>query len=251
MHILLTNDDGILAPGLLALWEALTEEHRVRVVAPETEQSAVGHSITLADPIRVKEIKRNGDFFGQAISGTPADCVRLGVGEFIDRKPDLVVSGINLGANVGVNVLYSGTVSAATEAAMLDLPAIAVSLDTFTEPDFSPAARFITRLVKKIPDMNLARGVALNVNIPHRQENLIKGVAWAGQSMAVPGEVFHRRVDPRGKTYYWRGTEVPPRNLSPHSDYALLDRGYITITPIQYDMSHHSELHRLDALHLF
>ena len=155
MKILLTNDDGIYAKGIEVLHEQLVNDHEVVVVAPETEQSAVGHAITLTDPLRVKPINRNGVFFGHAVKGTPADCVKLAINELIKPAPELVVSGINLGANVGINVIYSGTVSAATEGTILGLPAIAVYINTFRDPDFEPAARFIRSLIQQVGEYGL------------------------------------------------------------------------------------------------
>jgi 5'-nucleotidase len=250
MNILLTNDDGIFAPGLLALYTTLSDRHQIYVVAPESEQSAVGHSITLADPIRVKEVKRNGTAFGLALTGTPADCVRIGAGELMPVSPDLVVSGINRGANVGINILYSGTVSAATEAAILGIPAVAVSLNTYTDPDFSNAAKFTQKLVDTIPELNLESGTSLNVNVPNLSEQKIKGVRIAPQFLLPSGETFERRQDPRGNVYYWRGAEIPPENPAPDSDFALLHQGYITVTPLKHDMTHTKELNRLLNTHI-
>ncbi|MBF0527665.1 MAG: 5'/3'-nucleotidase SurE [Deltaproteobacteria bacterium] len=245
MNILLTNDDGIHAPGLLALHQVLRREHQVLVVAPESEQSAVGHSITLVDPIRVKEIRREGYFFGYALSGTPADCVRIGVAELMPRRPDLVVSGINLGANVGINILYSGTVSAATEAAILGLWSVAFSLDTYTSPHYERPADFAAKLVSQVPGMRPAPGTALNVNIPAVEWTRVKGVTWSRQSLCASDEEFTRRFDPRGNTYYWRGKEIPPAVADPESDFALLAKGFITITPLRFDLTYHAELERL------
>ena len=245
MNILLTNDDGIFAPGLLALYNVLSDQHHVFVVAPESEQSAVGHSITLADPIRVKEVKRNGNAFGLALTGTPADCVRVGAGELMPVAPDLVLSGINRGANVGINILYSGTVSAATEAAILGIPAVAISLNTYTDPDFSAAANFTRKLTDHLPALHLEPGISLNVNVPNLPESHILGVRIVPQFLLPSGETFERRQDPRGNVYYWRGAEIPPPNPTPDSDYALLHQGYITVTPLKHDMTHPGELTRL------
>ena len=245
MNILLTNDDGIHAPGLLALFATLSRDHQVWVVAPESEQSAVGHSITLADPIKMKKIRKNGQFLGYALSGTPADCVRIGVGELMDSPPDLVISGINLGANVGINILYSGTVSAATEAAILGLKAMAFSLDTFLDPDFTYTAELARKLIDRLPELELRPGLSLNINVPSRPRDRIQGVAWTSQSLAAAGEVFVRRVDPRNNTYFWRGREIAPDQVHPDSDYALLNQGYVTITPIRYDFTDHEEVARL------
>jgi 5'-nucleotidase len=245
MIILLTNDDGIHAPGLLALHSNLSRDHQVWVVAPESEQSAVGHSITLADPIKMKKIRKNGELYGYALSGTPADCVRVGVSELMDIPPDLVISGINLGANVGINILYSGTVSAATEAAVLGVKAMAFSLDTFVDPDFTYTAELAGKMIDLLPDLELTSGLSLNINVPARPRDRILGVAWANQSLAAAGEVFVQRVDPRNNTYYWRGREIAPDRIQPDSDYALLSQGYVTITPIRYDLTHHEEVSRL------
>ncbi|MBW2621717.1 MAG: 5'/3'-nucleotidase SurE [Deltaproteobacteria bacterium] len=237
MNILLTNDDGIHAPGLLALYRKFRPNHEVSVAAPEVEQSAVGHAITLADPIRVKEIHNDGEFFGYSVNGTPADCVKLALAELLKTRPDVVISGINLGANVGINLLYSGTVSAATEAAILNLPALAVSLDTFTNPDFSYAAEFTRRLVEKLPEMNIPRRVSLNINIPSVSRSRITKVAWVRQGQTVAGENFIRRKDPRGNVYYWQGQEVLPPDLEEDTDINLLRNGMIT---------HYDELSRLE-----
>ena len=248
MNILITNDDGIYADGLLALYNALKTEHNVFVAAPELEQSAVGHSITLADPIRVKKIRRNGDFFGYALSGAPADCVRLGVGELMDARPDMVISGVNQGANVGINILYSGTVSAATEAAILGLPGIAVSLDSFQNPDFSYAAETARLLVADFPKLRLAPGIALNVNVPALPREQIKGIRWAPQCLVPSGEEFTRRKDPRGNVYYWRGKEIKPDRIGEETDFYLLNQGFITITPLCCDLTHEEELTRLSNM---
>jgi len=245
MNILLTNDDGIHAPGLRALHKSLSLDHRVFIVAPEMEQSAVGHSITLTNPIRVKEIYNNSEFFGYAISGTPADCIKVALADLLEVKPDAVVSGINLGANVGINLLYSGTVSAATEAAMLGLPAIAVSLDTYANPDFTHAADFTRRLTQQLTGLNLVQHVCLNVNVPSVPRNQVRGVAWVKQNQIGVKENFTRRLDPRGNIYYWQGGENSPSNLDPDSDVNLLAQKMITITPIKYDLTHHEELVRL------
>ncbi|MBU2548586.1 MAG: 5'/3'-nucleotidase SurE [Proteobacteria bacterium] len=250
MNILLTNDDGIHAPGLAALVRTLASEHEVFVAAPEYEQSAVGHAITLADPIKVKPISKNGEFFGYALGGTPADCVKLASCELMDRRPDLVVSGINLGANVGINLLYSGTVSAATEAAILGLPALAISLDTFRDPDFSSAADLARRLAAKLPELAIPPGVSLNVNVPALPAAEIKGLAWARQGQTPFGERFTRRIDPRGNVYYWRGSERSTQAARPDSDYALLAQGYATITPLRHDLTHHRELIRLKNINI-
>ncbi len=250
MRILLTNDDGVYAPGLAALHGALRGEHQVYVVAPETEQSAVGHAITLAEPIRVRRLGPRTGFDGWAVSGTPADCVKLAVNELLKVKPELVISGINRGANVGVNLLYSGTVSAATEAAILGIQAIAVSLNTHAEADYSTAARFAAHLVGELPRLPLPSLVPLNVNVPDLPRDRIKGVVFTRQSQARLVERFIQRQDPRGQTYYWQAGETMGRENGLKTDYAALQAGYVTITPVRHDLTHGPALEALDQAEL-
>jgi 5'-nucleotidase len=245
LHILLTNDDGIHAPGLWAIYQTLQQEHQVEVVAPESEQSAVGHAISLLNPLRVKKVRRNGMFFGWAVSGTPADCVKIAIAEILPQRPDLVVSGINLGSNVGINVLYSGTVSAATEAAIMGIRSMAVSLSTYKEPDFGVAARFAARLVLELPRSNLPEGVCLNVNVPSLPENQIKGVRLTRQEDGVLVERYERRVDPRENIYYWLAGINSHRQSVPGTDFWAVENGYISITPIHHDLTHYACLEML------
>lgn len=247
MFILLTNDDGIYAPGLWAIHQTLQQEHQVAVVAPESEQSAVGHAISLLTPLRVKKVRKNGMFFGWAVSGTPADCVKIAMAEILPQKPDLVVSGINLGSNVGINVLYSGTVSAATEAAIMGIRSMAVSLSTYREPDFGVAARFAARLAQDLPRLQLPQGVCLNVNVPSLPENQIKGVLLTRQEDGVLVERYERRVDPRENIYYWLAGINSRRHLEPGTDYWAIENGYISITPIHHDLTHYACLEMLSG----
>ncbi len=250
MRLLLTNDDGVYAPGLAALHAALAGEHEVVVVAPETEQSAVGHAITLADPIRVRRLGPRTGFDGWAITGTPADCVKLAVSELLPQAPDLVVSGINLGANVGVNLLYSGTVSAATEAAILGLPGVAYSLGTLKDPDFAYAASLAAHLVGLYPSLGVPRHVPLNVNVPALPAHKIKGIRFTRQSGARLVERFLRRSDPRGHIYYWQAGETMGTEGDLDTDYPALLAGYVTITPVRHDLTHDEILSRLGGLDL-
>ncbi len=251
MRVLLTNDDGVYAPGLSALHAALNGDHELTVVAPETEQSAVGHAITLADPIRVRRLGPRNGLSGWAVNGTPADCVKLAVNELLPQKPELVISGINKGGNVGVNLLYSGTVSAATEAAILGMQGIAVSLNTHTEADFSFAARFVAHLVSKLPELPVSPHAALNVNVPALPQDQIKGVVFTQQSQARLVERFIQREDPRGQTYYWQAGETMKRDGGRETDYSALEEGYVTITPVRHDLTNRKSLaelrkHKLD-----
>jgi 5'-nucleotidase len=245
MQILLTNDDGIHAPGLFALYDALKSDHEVHIVAPETEVSAVGHAITLTSPIRVQEVRKNGLFFGHAVKGTPADCVKIAVQELLGAPPDVVLSGINVGANVGVNILYSGTVSAATEGAFLGIRSAAISLAALKDPDFRFAARFSREIIRFMTESDLSDGTALNVNIPAVPPGDIKGVVLARQGTSRFEERFERRSDPRGHVYYWLMGETFIENGNPHNDSVALKQNHITITPIHYDLTCERELKRL------
>lgn len=245
MRILLTNDDGIYAKGIEVLHEHLSKDHDVVVVAPETEQSAVGHAITLTDPLRVKSINRNGAFFGYAVKGTPADCVKLAINELMNPPPDLVVSGINLGANVGINVIYSGTVSAATEGTILGVPAIAVSINTFSDPDFRPAARFARLLVRQVKEHGLPPHTSLNVNVPAISESKIRGVRVTRQGITRFVEKFDRRIDPRENVYYWQCGSTPPLEEDGDTDASALANDCISITPIQHDLTNYDFLESL------
>jgi len=243
VNLLLTNDDGIYARGLSALREELSKDANCLVVAPETEQSAVGHAITLSRPLMVRRAKKNGSFWGFAVSGTPADCVKIGVRELAEQPIDLVVSGINLGANVGINVIYSGTVSAATEGAILGVPSMAISLDTHHDADFSFAARFARRLARFMIEANPLRNIPLNINIPAIPEKDIRGIAVVKQGRARLMENYEKRVDPRDNIYYWLAGETQlPEKEELDSDACALRKGMITITPIYYDLTRHDAL---------
>jgi len=237
LKILLTNDDGIYSLGLCALYEAFVQAgHQVTVVAPEGEKSAVGHAITLTDPIKVKQIFRSGKEFGWAINGTPADCVKLGVNTLLSERPDLVISGINPGANVGINVLYSGTVSAATEAAIMGIKSIAVSIDTFIDPEYCLAAFYVKDLANWFHNIE-TRCMALNVNIPAIPANKIAGIKVTAQNLQSFDEKFEKRKDPRGNLYFWQCTSAIKDIKEHDSDLAWLKKGFITITPLKFDLT--------------
>ena len=250
MRILLTNDDGIHAPGLLELHNALKSDYDLDVVAPESEMSAVGHAITLDSPLRVKEVRRDGIFFGYAVAGTPADCVKIALRELLERPPDIILSGINLGANVGVNVLYSGTVSAATEGAFLGVRSAAISLNTRKDPDFRFAAQFCKELVGFMIKNGQREGTALNVNIPAVPPDNILGVCFARQGTGRFLERFERRNDPRGNVYYWLAAEGIVENDDPETDVMALRENKITITPISYNLTSEEEMERLQSCQL-
>lgn len=246
MRFLLTNDDGIYAKGLSALYKELSKEADCLIVAPETEQSAVGHAITISRPLMVRRATKNSNFLGYAVCGTPADCVKIGITELSDKPVDMVVSGINRGGNAGINVLYSGTVSAATEGAILGFPALAVSLDTHKEADFTYAAKFarkMTRLV--LSNRGKLRGSAINVNIPCIPREKIKGVVVVRQARSNIVETFEKRVDPRENIYYWFAGESQSARKEKDTDVGALASGFITITPIQHDLTRYELLDTL------
>lgn len=247
MNILLTNDDGIYSEGILALRDALSEVGEVTVVAPDTERSAVGHAITISDPLRVKDAYRRMKYFGQAVSGTPADCVKIAVRSILKKKPDLVVSGINLGPNTGFSVLYSGTVSGATEGAILGIPSIAVSLGTFSNPDFTYAGSFAAKIARVIHEKGLPEGTLLNVNVPALEESAIKGVKITKQGKTPIIESFEKRVDPRNHTYYWLAGEVMDLKGETDTDILALKEGYISITPLKWDMTDNAFMRELET----
>jgi 5'-nucleotidase len=246
MNILLTNDDGIHAEGLWALDKALSGQHRTTVVAPDMERSAVGHSITLIHPLRVNRVQTNGGL-GYAVSGTPADCVKLAVLEIMRARPDMVVSGINPGPNVGINLNYSGTVSAAKEAALMGIPAIAVSQNRNPDKEYSVAADFVGILITKILENGLPTGTFLNVNVPACPPDQIKGIRITRQGISRLEEVFHRRTDPRSQTYYWQGVETQIYDQDPDTDGAALHGNHISITPVQCDMTDYQAMEQLKS----
>jgi len=246
MEILITNDDGIYAEGIAILVSALKKLGNITVVAPDTQRSAVGHAITIVDPLRVREARRNGRFFGYATSGTPADCVKLAIKTLMKKRPDLVVSGINLGANTGYNILYSGTVSGATEGALLGIPSLAVSLATFTKPDFSAAAAFSVKIAAAMKKHHLPAGTLLNVNVPAIPASKIKGARVTNQSRTSFNDWFDMRKDPHGQIYYWMDGDFKPKDSDASSDLNAVKAGYISITPIQFDLTDYKFITELE-----
>lgn len=241
-RILVTNDDGIHAPGIRELARALRPLGQVTIVAPDSERSAVGHAITLSDPIKMRAVRDDERLLGYAVGGTPADSVKLAVCALLRRRPDLVVSGINLGPNAGIAILYSGTVSAATEGTLLDIPSMAVSLNTYSEPLWATAARAAAELAGRLLRHPLPRGVLLNVNVPNLPWERIRGYAAAPMARSRFVEVFHRRRDPRGNLYFWMDGYLETDEPNTASDMKLLSEGWITLTPVHFDLTHTSTL---------
>jgi len=245
MLTLLTNDDGIFAPGLAAMERVLRRLGDVIVVAPSTEQSGVGHAITFLTPLTAKEVFEGGCRRGWSVDGSPADAVKLGISEFCPRRPDLVVSGINSGLNAGINVLYSGTVAAAIEGAFFGITSIATSLEFDEHADYDRAAEIAGDVIVALLDRKPPAGSLYNVNIPTQALGGPARLRVVPMSIARYGEAFERRVDPRGRAYYW-ATNDPPPPPSPHeSDVTALADGAVTLTPLDYDLTHRASI---DAL---
>lgn len=246
MNILVTNDDGIDSPGIYALAQALRDVGNVVVVAPDRQQSAVGHALTVNSPLRATPFHRDNEFFGLAVDGTPADCVKLGLSTLIQEPIDLIVSGINFGYNTAINVLYSGTVSAATEGVMLGIPSIAVSLGSFSwDASCQVAAETARYLASVYFDLGIPAGTVLNVNVPDVAAERIRGMKVTKQGHGEWIDTYERRLDPMGKEYYWiKGTY---RNLDGDalSDDVAVEDGFIAVTPITFKLTDHATFQRL------
>jgi 5'-nucleotidase len=239
MHILVTNDDGITAPGLLALVQEMRRIGKVSILAPDRNWSASGHVKTMHRPLRVKEITLADGSSAWASDGAPSDCVALGLLGYIPEKIDLVVSGINPNANIGHDVTYSGTVTAAMEAAIGGVPGIAFSLHTPVDfqgsLDFAPAARIAHRIISKVIKDGKLKDLLLNVNIPYLPDDEIKGILVTRQGLRVYRDRLDQRQDPRGKPYYWIGGDAP--TAIPDEDFGALEQGYVSVTPLQLDLT--------------
>lgn len=241
MKILITNDDGYQAPGIRALFNALKSDHEVTLAAPDREKSAVGHGITLHTPLKHQKVSLGHDGVGHAVAGTPADCVKLALFDICDKKPDLVISGINAGSNTGININYSGTVGAAREAAINKIPAIAVSIQFGEIMDFKGVAAYTASILDKAMDLNLPPGVFLNVNAPAIPVDRIEGTKITSQADNNLADVFDCRRDPRNRTYYWYAPMTPEVPCTGSDNNALLEK-YISITPLQCDMTAHTAM---------
>lgn len=238
LQILLTNDDGIYAPGLAALERALAALGDVCVVAPATEQSGVGHSITFLQPLICQEVYDGQRRRGWAVEGSPADCVKIGVAEFCPRRPDLVVSGINGGLNAGINVLYSGTVAAAIEGAFFEITSVAVSLEYAEHSNFDAAAELALGVIRQILQRKRPVSQLFNLNIPQRALDRPAGLRVVPMGVARYGENFEKRKDPRGRSYYWATNDPPPPHGAHETDLSALAKGFVTLTPLNFDLTH-------------
>jgi len=252
MRILLTNDDGIYAPGLRALREQLLPLGQVTVVAPATEQSATGHSVTLLTPLLVNQIfeEAHGEkqFLGWAVEGRPADCVKLALLELLPDPPDVIISGMNAGSNAGINVLYSGTVAAAIEGAFYRNTAIACSLEYDKRiNDYAKGAAYCVQVIRQILATKPPGGSLFNVNVPVLERGPIRGVRVVPQNVTPYREAFDRRVNPRGRTYFWTSSEFHCPEPHPDTDVAALAEQYITVTPLKFDLTDYARLEALAA----
>ena len=236
-NILVSNDDGIDAPGIWALAQELKKIANVTVVAPDKQQSAVGHAITMNYPLRAIPFRKNNELFGYAVEGTPADAVKLGVQFLLKEPPDMIISGINHGSNTAINIIYSGTVSAATEGMILGIPSIAVSLTTYGEPDFSYSAKFAARLALLVAEKGLPEGTLLNVNVPAVSENQIKGVMLTKQGSSKWDDTFDVRRDPANREYFWLTGKMEVTDSDADADQIAIQNHFVSITPIHYELT--------------
>lgn len=247
--ILVSNDDGVDAAGLAALTAAMTELGDVYVVAPLYEQSAVGHAITVRDPVRARSVGLGieGAVDAYGVQGTPADCVKLAVNQLLPRRPDLVVSGINRGPNTAVNVIYSGTVSAATEASILGIDSMAISLCNWEGGDYAPSQDVAALVARRILARGLPPGILLNVNVPAVPREEIRGIVATRQARSRWKESFHQRVDPNNQPYYWLTGTFENLDEGEDTDIQAIENGYVSVTPIHYDLTAHDFLDQLSG----
>ena len=241
--ILISNDDGIHAPGIMALHKAVAGLGKAIVVAPATEQSGTGHSITVSNPLKIRKQKFDGQFEGYAITGTPADSVKIAASVLLKAPPHLLVSGINLGPNAGISVIYSGTVSAAIEGTILDIPSVAFSLDTFNDPIWDTAARVARLVAAQVLKKGIPSGVMLNVNIPNLPLEKIKGIVITRVAHSRFSEIFHRRTMPRGGgDYYWMDGDLTTLEDTKGTDVQAIRDGFVSITPVGFDLTNRAAM---------
>jgi 5'-nucleotidase len=245
--IFITNDDSLIAKGIASLVEAARPFGDIVVIAPDKPQSGMGHAITIHDPIRLFSSSVFEGIETYSCSGTPVDCVKLGIYEILHRKPDLLLSGINHGANTSTNVLYSGTMSAAVEGAMEHIPSIGFSLDSFDrQADFSAAIKVAQTIIPNVLKNGLPQGVCLNVNIPDVTVSRLKGIKDCRQAYAFWEDRFDKRVDPFGNTYYWLTGAFDPQEWKEDTDLHAISEGWASVVPTQFDLTAHSAIHTLN-----
>lgn len=247
--ILVTNDDGFTAPGIQNLVEAVKDLGKVVVVAPDKPQSGMGHAITIGQPLRLQKVHSFGDIEAYSCTGTPVDCVKLAVDKVLHRKPDLCLSGVNHGANHSINVIYSGTMSAAVEAAIESIPSVGFSLlDYSIEADFAGARKYARMIVEKMLATPMDQHTVLNVNIPALPPSLLKGIKICRQAYAKYEEDFIERQDPHGRMYYWLTGEFVNFDKGKDTDVWALANGYVSVVPVQFDLTHYAQKDKLKKL---
>lgn len=247
--ILVTNDDGISAPGIRALISVMAEIGDVLVVAPDSPQSAMGHAITINNTLHLNKIsEENAQITEYSCSGTPVDCVKMAVNEILKRKPDLCVSGINHGSNSSINVIYSGTMSAAVEAGIEGIPAVGFSLlDYNWNADFEQIKPFIKKIALQVLQNGLTEGTVLNVNFPKLKTEEIKGIKICRQAKAIWEEKFDKRITPTGREYYWLSGEFVNLDKGEDTDEWALAHNYISVVPVQFDLTAHHTMAQLNT----
>lgn len=247
--ILVTNDDGITAPGLRSLVEAMQKIGEVVVVAPDSPQSGMGHAITIGRPLRMDKVEMHGEFLGYQCSGTPVDCVKLAVNKVLHRKPDLCVSGINHGSNSSINVIYSGTMSAAMEGAIEGIPSIGFSLNNYSHnADFSASVHYSRIIARNILRHGLPVNTLINVNLPDLPLTKIKGIKICRQALAKWEEEFDEREDPRKRPYYWLTGKFINYDKGDDTDEWALKNGYVSVVPVLFDFTAHHAFQHLNKI---
>ena len=248
MKILITNDDGIFSSGIYALWEVAKEFGSVYVVAPNSQKSATGHSITISKPLFVDKIKRRNGFEGTSVTGSPADCVKFGLKKILSDAPDLILSGINLGSNLGNNIIYSGTVAAAIEGAMQNIPSIAFSIDSFNPKSFDTSKYIIRQIINLAVENGINKNFIWNVNIPNCEIDQLRGIKVTSQGNQYFNDDFDTRVDPKGNEYYWMVGNMVDEDSTFDSDSFVVKNDYASISPIGFNLSNSIEIEKIEKI---
>ena len=242
--ILITNDDGISSRGIYALWEAMNDIGETFIAAPSSEQSASSHSLTLSSPLRVKILKRKNGFKGWSISGTPVDCVKIAIRSLMKKSPDILISGVNHGANLGNNIMYSGTVSAAAEGMIMGVPSIAISLASYETDNYGAVKKYAKNIVAKVLDHGLPQDTLLNVNVPYCKLKEIRGLKITSQGNQYFIDEYEKRIDPRNSEYYWIKGQMIDEDQSIDYDGKAIQENYVSVTPIHFKLT--NELYKED-----
>ena len=242
--ILITNDDGILSKGIYALWEAMNDIGETFIAAPSSEQSASSHSLTLSSPLRVEILERKNGFKGWSINGTPVDCVKIAIRSLMKKSPDILVSGVNHGANLGNNIIYSGTVSAATEGMIMGVPSIAISLASYETDNYDVVKKYAKNIVTNVLDHGLPQDTLLNVNVPYCKSKEIRGLKITSQGNQYFIDEYEKRIDPRNSEYYWIKGQMIDEDQSIDYDGKAIQENYVSVTPIHFKLT--NELYKKD-----